>query len=77
MICPNLSAKLNWLEGAVASRMGIPSLDINLKPWLDSRGITFSADTAETEITREWLGVPSLMPRYDAVQTDEKEVEEE
>lgn len=39
--------------------------------------IANSADTAETEITREWLGVLSLMPRYDAVQTDEKEAEEE
>jgi hypothetical protein len=77
VICPNLSAKLSWLEGVVAGQMGVPSLDINLKPWLESRGITFSADTAETEITREWLGVLSLMPRYDAVQTDEKEAEEE
>lgn len=77
VICPNLSSKLSWLEAVIASQMGVRSLELNLKPWLESRGITFSSDTAETEITREWLGVLSLMPRYDAVQTDEKEVEEE
>lgn len=76
VICPNLSSKLSWLEGVIAVQMGVRPLDLNLKPWLESRGITFSADTAETEITREWLGVLSLMPRYDAAQTDEKEAEE-
>ncbi|GAB5560585.1 MAG: hypothetical protein SynsKO_22320 [Synoicihabitans sp.] len=77
VICPILSSKLMWLEGVVASQMGVRPLEINLKPWLESRGITFSADTAETEISRDWLGVLSLMPRYDAVQTEENEEQEE
>ncbi len=77
VICLNLSSKLTWLEGVIAGQMGVRPLDLNLNPWLESCGITFSADTAETEISRDWLGVLSLMLRYDAVETDEKEEQEE
>jgi hypothetical protein len=73
VICPNLSSKLDWLEGVIVGQMGVLPIEMNLKPWLESRGVTFSADTADMEITREWLGVLSLMPRYDAVQTEQKE----
>jgi hypothetical protein len=76
VICPNLSSKLSWLEGVIVSQMGVSPIEMNLKPWLESRGITFSTDTADMEITREWLGVLSLMPRYDAVETDQAEEEE-
>jgi len=75
LICSNLSSKLGWLEGVISIQMGVPSIEMNLKPWLESRGVSFSADTADMEITREWLGVLSLMPRYDAVQTEQKEAE--
>lgn len=73
VICPNLSSKLEWLEGVIVTQMGLSPIEMNLKPWLESRGITFSADTADMEITREWLGVLSLMPRYDAAQNDQTE----
>jgi hypothetical protein len=76
VICPNLSSKRRWLEGVIVSQMGVSPIEMNLKPWLESRGITFSTDTADMEITREWLGVLSLMPRYDAVETDQAEEEE-
>ena len=75
VICPNLSSKLEWLEDVIANQMGVQSIEMNLKPWLESRGITFSADTADMEVTREWLGVLSLMPRYDAVETEQEEDE--
>lgn len=75
VICPNLSSKLEWLEGVIVTQMGVSPIEMNLKPWLESRGITFSADTADMEITREWLGVLSLMPRYDAVETEQTEEE--
>ena len=37
VICPNLSAKLNWLEGVIASQMGVQTLDINLG-WVTQTG---------------------------------------
>jgi len=77
VICPNLSSKLGWLEGVIVGQMGVSPIEMNLKPWLESRGITFSPDTADMEITREWLGVLSLMPRYDAIETQETEEQEE
>ncbi len=69
VFCLNLAGKLVWLEQVLANQLGLSLLELNMKPWLESRGITFSPDAAEMELTRDWFGVLSLMPRYDAAET--------
>ncbi|MCF3649978.1 hypothetical protein [Synoicihabitans lomoniglobus] len=71
VFCPNLSSKLSWLEEVIATQLGVGQLKLNLMPWLESRGITIAPSAAELELTREWFGVLSLMPRYDAIKTEE------
>jgi hypothetical protein len=73
VFCPNLSSKLAWLEQVLANQLGVDTMDLNLKPWLESRGITFAPSAEEMELTRDWFGVLSLMPRYDVIETEEKE----
>lgn len=73
VFCPQLSPKLEWLEGVIAGQLGVNPLTLNLKPWLESRGVTISPDLASLELNRQWFGVLSLLTRYDAIKTEEKE----
>ena len=73
VFCFNLASKLMWLEEVIATQLGVQTLELDLKRWLASHQITFSDDTAGVEISRDWFGVLSLLPRYDAIKTEEKE----
>lgn len=73
VFCPKLPSKLEWLEGVIGSQLAVPPLPMDLKPWLETKGVTLSEDTAEMELTRNWFGVLSLITRYDAVEEEEKE----
>ncbi len=72
VFCPKLSSKLEWLESVIGNQLSVPPLPMDLKPWLDSKGITFSPDAAEMDLTRNWFGVLSLMTRYDVVEEKEE-----
>jgi hypothetical protein len=72
VFCPKLPSKLEWLESVIGYQLSVPPLPMDLKPWLDSRGITFSPDAAEMNLTRNWFGVLSLITRYNVVEEEEK-----
>jgi len=72
VFCPKLPSKLEWLEEVIGSQLAVPALPMDLKPWLESKGVTLSEDTAEMELTRNWFGVLSLITRYDAVEEEKK-----
>jgi hypothetical protein len=40
LVCTVLPAKLNWIEGVIASQIGVTILQPNLLPWLNKRGIS-------------------------------------
>lgn len=73
VMCFNLASKLMWLEEVIANQLGVGAMNIDLKGWLASRDITFSPETDAVEFTRDWFGILSLLPRYDAIKTQEKE----
>ena len=64
VICTLLPSKLSWLEGAIASQLGVTLLKIDYVPWLKQRGITFSGPAASKEIDTRWLGLISLMIKH-------------
>ncbi len=72
VFCFNLASKLMWLEDVIAAQLGVEKLQVNLKGWLETRDITFSPDTAAMDLSRDWFGVLSLLPRYDAIKAEEK-----
>ena len=73
VFCPKLPSKLEWLESVIGSQLSVPPLPMDLKPWLDARGITLSPDADEMDLTRNWFGVLSLITRYDGQEDEEKE----
>lgn len=58
-----LPPKLAWLDGAIASGMGIQSLRIDPADWLSSRQITLS-DAVKPKVEARWFGLFSLMVNH-------------
>jgi hypothetical protein len=56
--------KLAWLESAIATGLGIGSLKVEPAGWLMNRQITLSDSVAKSVLETRWLGLLSLMARY-------------
>jgi Tfp pilus assembly PilM family ATPase len=75
VICIQLSPKLAWLEGALASSLGIATLKFDPVPWLRSRNVVVPDALAKTAGDFRWFGLLSLMVQYnsqDGTNADQK-----
>jgi len=75
VICIQLSPKLSWLEGALASSLGIAALKFDPLPWLRSRRVVVPDALSKTAGDFRWFGLMSLMVQYtsqNGAPTDEK-----
>lgn len=75
LLMTQLSPKLQWLEGAIATALGISSLKLDPLPWLQAGQITVSESLVKTVQDVRWLGVLALMPQQiseHAVAAEEK-----
>ena len=64
VICTQLMPKLSWLEAAIATGLGIASLKVAPAGWLMNRQITLSDNVSKSVQDTRWLGLLSLMARY-------------
>jgi Tfp pilus assembly PilM family ATPase len=65
VICIQLSPKLAWLEGSLASSLGIAALKTNPVPWLRSRNVVVPDPLAKTAGDFHWFGLMGLMVQYE------------
>jgi hypothetical protein len=75
VICIQLSPKLSWLEGALASSLGIATLKFDPLPWLRSRNVVVPDALMKTAADFRWFGLMSLMVQYNSqngIPRDEK-----
>ncbi len=75
VICTQLMPKLGWLEATIATGLGIGSLKVEPAGWLMNRQITLSDSVSKFVQETRWLGLLSLMARYNidhAPQAEEK-----
>jgi Tfp pilus assembly PilM family ATPase len=66
VICIQLSPKLAWLEGALASSLGIATLKFDPVPWLRSRKVNVPDALSKTAGEFRWFGLMSLMVQYNS-----------
>jgi hypothetical protein len=66
VICIQLSPKLAWLEGSLASSLGISALKFDPLPWLKSRNVTVPDALSKTAGDFHWFGLMSLMVQYNS-----------
>ena len=64
VICIQLSPKLAWLEGSLASSLGIATLKFDPIPWLRSRRVVVPDALTKTAGESRWFGLMSLMVQY-------------
>jgi Tfp pilus assembly PilM family ATPase len=64
VICVQLSPKLAWLEGALASSLGISTFKFDAVPWLKYRNVEVPDALAKTAGDPRWFGLMSLMVQY-------------
>jgi len=66
LVCLQLPPKLAWLEGSIATALGITALSLDPVPWLQSRGVNVPEGLAKTVAEPRWFGLLSLMVQYTA-----------
>ena len=64
VICVQLSPKLAWLEGSLASSLGIATLKFDPLPWLRSRRVLVPDALSKTAGEFRWFGLLSLMVQH-------------
>lgn len=64
VVCTQLMPKLGWLEAAIATGLGIPSLKIEPAGWLMNRQIILADGVAKIVLDTRWFGLLSLMAGY-------------
>lgn len=66
VVCIQLSPKLSWLEGALASSLGIATPKVNSVAWLRTRNVLVPDRLAPTAGDFRWFGLMGLMVRYES-----------
>jgi Tfp pilus assembly PilM family ATPase len=66
VICIQLSPKLAWLEGSLASSLGIATLKFDPVPWFRSHQVVVPDALSKTAGEFRWFGLMSLMVQYNS-----------
>ena len=72
-----LPPKLAWLDAAIATALGVTSLNLDPGPWLQSRQVTIPDALAKTAQDHRYFGLLSLMANYHAPSANGTPVPEE
>jgi len=64
VLTTQLSPKLAWLDGAIASGLGLSSFKLDPLAWLRSRHVTVPDTLAKNAQDIRWFGLLSLMVQY-------------
>ena len=66
VICTVLPVKLTWIEGVIASQIGVTILQPNLQPWLSKRGINVADAAIAGALDARKLGLCGLMVNFNS-----------
>jgi hypothetical protein len=72
VFCTQLPASLSWLGTTMAGSLGVPSLKIEMQPWLESQNIKLLDGVALGQPEERWFGLFSLLASYKNAVPDEK-----
>lgn len=69
VMCTVLPAKLSWLEGVIASQIGVTVLQPDVLPWLTARNISLSDQVSAAQLDARKFSLLGLMMQF-PVQSD-------
>ncbi len=72
VFCTQLPTSLSWLGTTMAGALGVPSLQVELTPWLDSMEIKLAEGVDLGQPEERWFGLFSLLASHQNTVPDEK-----
>lgn len=72
VFCTQLPASLAWLGTTMAGALGVPTLKMDMLPWLESLNIKLADGVTLGQPEERWTGLFSLMASYQNAVPDEK-----
>lgn len=70
--CTQLPVSLTWLSATMAAALGVPTLKLDMLPWLESLNIKLAEGVTLGQPEERWAGLFSLMASYQNAVPDEK-----
>ncbi len=72
VFCSQLPTSLGWLGTTMGGALGVPTLKMDMIPWLDSLNIKLAEGVTLGSPEERWTGLFSLMASYQNAVPDEK-----
>jgi hypothetical protein len=72
VFCTQLPVSLTWLTTTMAGALGVPTMKMDMLPWLDSLNIKLADGVTLGQPEERWAGLFSLMASYQNAVPDEK-----
>ena len=72
VFCSQLPASLGWLGATMAGALGVPTMKMDMLPWLESLNITLANGVTLSQPEERWAGLFSLIASYQNAVPDEK-----
>jgi Tfp pilus assembly PilM family ATPase len=72
VFCTQLPVSLGWISNTMAAQLGVPTLKMDMLPWLDSLNIKLAEGVTLGAPEERWAGLFSLMASYQNAVPDEK-----
>lgn len=72
VFCAQLPASLGWLGATMAGALGVPTMKMDMVPWLESLNITLANGVTLSQPEERWAGLFALIASYQNAVPDEK-----
>ncbi len=72
VFCTQLPASLGWLGATMAGALGVPTMKMDMLPWLESLNITLADGVTLSQPEERWAGLFSLIATHQNAVPDEK-----
>jgi hypothetical protein len=72
VLCTQLPVSLNWLSATMAGSLGVPTMKMDMLPWLESLNIKLADGVTLGQPEERWAGLFSLMASHQNAVPDEK-----
>lgn len=62
--CSVLPPSFTWLSGTLASALGVAALNLDLRQWAESQGLSFAQGLCGDGVPSSWFGLLCLMAKH-------------
>lgn len=64
VFCMRREGRLKWLESSVCEMLNVEQFDLNMRQWMDSKGIDLAEKASLSSLDLSWMGFFALMCEF-------------